>query len=360
MDDDSFSRLVGRIYDTVIVPEEYDNVLNGVLQATNSHFMLVTAFHRDQRAAMPPRFIGELTSRRLDGIAEYTAGAAAGDLTLAFVHANPNGGLFETDTVLDREAHAVHPYINWNKHYVGNAHWIAHFQPSGSTLFGASLHPCSGDDPHTASERRRFAALFDHMARAWKLATIPTDLASHHEAIAIVNGAGRPVAMSPRAAALVDSGDGLMTHQGELLPSDRRIWPRWREALQRVAVERWRNDDALLLPRRGQAKPLLAVIGATPLQPGFASYARDVLIRFVDRAAPPADITTISMRLWGLTPAEARLLQVLVANDFALREAADRLGVTYATVRTQLACIFAKTETGGQPGLMRLVTRLSG
>lgn len=359
MDDELFARLVSRIYDSVIAPEEHDDVLNEVLRATNSHFMLVTGFRPGERAPIAPRFVGDLSSRKLDGIAEYAAGAAAGDLTVAFLNANPNGGLFETDVLLDREAHAAHPYIKWNRHYLGNAHWMAQFQAKGGGLFGASIHPRSLQDPHTASQRRNFKALFDHMARAWKLATRPADLSSHTEALVIVNCAGRPVAMSPAAAALVDAEDGLLIRWGELLPSDSRMWPRWREAVQSVAVRRWRDDEALVLGRGGSARSHLVVVGATPIRAGFGSYARDVLIRIIDRDAVPADLTAISMRLWGLTPAEARLLQTLIGNNFALRDAADLLGVTYATVRTQLASVFAKTETGGQPELMRLVTRLS-
>jgi DNA-binding CsgD family transcriptional regulator/PAS domain-containing protein len=360
MNDENFSRLVDRIYESVVAPEEHNRVLHEVMEATRSHFMLVTGFRPGEKTPIAPNFIGELSSRRLDGIADYEAGAAAGDLTVAFVNANPRGGLFETDVFMDREAHAAHPYIKWNRHYVGNAHWLAQFHAKDGGVFGASLHPSSQEEPHAASDRRLFKTMFEHMSRAWTLATRPADLSSHREAVAVVNCAGRAVAMSPAAEALVDAGDGLVIHQGELLPSDRQMRTRWRDAIRCIGFERWRDDEAMLLPRRNGARSHLVAVGATPLQPGFGGYARDVLIRIVNRDAVPIDLTVTLMLLWGLTPAEARLLQVLVQNDFALRNAAERLGVTYATVRTQLASVFAKTETSGQPELMRLVTRLSG
>jgi DNA-binding CsgD family transcriptional regulator len=197
------------------------------------------------------------------------------------------------------------------------------------------------------------------MARAWKLATRPADLSSTKEALAIVNCAGRLIAMSPAAEKLVSAGEGIALVANELLPSERRLQSLWRDTVRQVALAPRHDDEAFLLPRSGSMQPLLATIGAVPLRSGFGSYARDVLIRVVNLQAPHADIRVASMRVWGLTPAQARLLQALVDNNFALRDAADRLGITYTTVRTQLASVFAKTGTCRQPELMRLATSLA-
>ena len=62
---------------------------------------------------------------------------------------------------------------------------------------------------------------------------------------------------------------------------------------------------------------------------------------------------------FGLTAAESRLA-ALLASGAELREAAARLGITYATARTRLAEIFQKTETRRQGELIRvLLTTLS-
>lgn len=358
--DEYFNRLVERIYDSVIAPEHHDEVLSEVLRATGSHFMLVSAFRPGEQEPITPRFVGEISSRMLDGIADYAAGASQSDPTVAFLTANPGGGVFATDVYLSRDSHAAHPYIKWNKHYLGNAHWSARFEAKGGALFGASLHTCSPDEPHSAQERRTFELLFKHMARAWRLATRPPDLASRKEALAVVSCTGQLIEMSPALEALVEAADGLTIRSGELLPAERRSWSRWRDAVRQVTWRRTHEEEALLLARPGGAHPLVAIVTATPIGPGFASYSHDALIRIVDRAAVPVDVAATAMRLWGLTMAEARLVRTLVANDFALRDAAEHLHVTYATVRTQLASVFAKTDTNGQPELMRLMTRLSG
>jgi DNA-binding CsgD family transcriptional regulator len=61
--------------------------------------------------------------------------------------------------------------------------------------------------------------------------------------------------------------------------------------------------------------------------------------------------------IWGLTEAEARVAALLAAGH-APREAADKLGISFNTVRTHLQRIFAKTDTARQGELIGLLTRL--
>ena len=68
------------------------------------------------------------------------------------------------------------------------------------------------------------------------------------------------------------------------------------------------------------------------------------------------DVLPVSLlrSLFGLTPAEAKLAARLARGD-ALAAAADELGISYATARTQLAMIFRKTDTSRQGELIRLL-----
>jgi len=71
---------------------------------------------------------------------------------------------------------------------------------------------------------------------------------------------------------------------------------------------------------------------------------------FVD----PAGIVSV----FGLTPAEARLVSRLVAGD-DLARAASMLDVSTNTARTQLKAAFAKTETHRQSDLVALLAKLA-
>jgi DNA-binding CsgD family transcriptional regulator len=117
----------------------------------------------------------------------------------------------------------------------------------------------------------------------------------------------------------------------------------------------------MLVARASGARPYAVLVDPLPDQAQLAAFARGALIRIVDPEAQPLPDAVARWRtLWGLTAAEARAASALVAHEFDLRAAAEASGITYATIRTQLAAIFAKTGTGGQPELMRLLTRVSG
>lgn len=61
-------------------------------------------------------------------------------------------------------------------------------------------------------------------------------------------------------------------------------------------------------------------------------------------------------RLYGLTPAEGRLAH-LILDGSGLAEAAQRIGVSRNTARTQMKQIYAKTDTHSQADLIRLHAR---
>ena len=79
---------------------------------------------------------------------------------------------------------------------------------------------------------------------------------------------------------------------------------------------------------------------------------------FVARAnlMPPADIGTVA-RIYGLTPAETRVLQHLLAGA-SLTEAATALGVSETTAKTHRNHIFLKTGVSRRTDLFALIARL--
>jgi DNA-binding CsgD family transcriptional regulator len=62
--------------------------------------------------------------------------------------------------------------------------------------------------------------------------------------------------------------------------------------------------------------------------------------------------------LFGLTSAEARLAQHLARGD-SVEEIAQTLCIKMSTARTQLAAIFAKTDTRRQAKLVAILSRLA-
>ncbi len=73
------------------------------------------------------------------------------------------------------------------------------------------------------------------------------------------------------------------------------------------------------------------------------------------RAVAPGEMLRA---LFGLTPAETRLLRQLLQHDAALPEHASQLQLSLNTLRTQLKAIFLKTHCRRQSDLLRLLDQL--
>lgn len=74
-----------------------------------------------------------------------------------------------------------------------------------------------------------------------------------------------------------------------------------------------------------------------------------------DFPAPPGRLL---QECFHLTPAETRLARIIARGE-PLERAAQSLGIKLPTARTQLAAIFAKTNTRRQPQLVALLSRLA-
>jgi DNA-binding CsgD family transcriptional regulator len=82
-----------------------------------------------------------------------------------------------------------------------------------------------------------------------------------------------------------------------------------------------------------------------------------VVIFISDPELRDVSLTDVLHEVYGLTPAEAELAQLL-AQGISLEAAAKRRNVTLNTARSQLKQVFAKTDTRRQGELLKLV--LSG
>jgi DNA-binding CsgD family transcriptional regulator len=62
----------------------------------------------------------------------------------------------------------------------------------------------------------------------------------------------------------------------------------------------------------------------------------------------------VLIRLYGLTPAEAKVA-ALIVRGMSARQAAEGLAISYNTVKSHLKRVFAKTGTKRQGDLIRLI-----
>jgi len=120
--------------------------------------------------------------------------------------------------------------------------------------------------------------------------------------------------------------------------------------------------------RHDVASHPLRQFGPRPSRPDPHQRSASVAGNPADSAAPPPGIMAILdlpvpsetrlKALFDLTAAEARLAQRLARGD-SVEEAAQALGVKMTTARTQLAAIFAKTDTRRQAKLVAILSRVA-
>lgn len=180
-----------------------------------------------------------------------------------------------------------------------------------------------------------------HLARATADAIFP--------ALALIDGQGR-VVFANRPAQRLCAGDGLRLKEGRLVAAT----PRLQTRLDRLLTQKGAPAAALQVPRTAGRPALwlmpvdLPETGESP--PDARRPSKALLIH--DPAMQDVNLKDFAA-LHGLTPAEGRLLEALLAHS-GLPEAARHLGVSINTVRSQLRAILDKCGAHRQAELIRM------
>ena len=118
------------------------------------------------------------------------------------------------------------------------------------------------------------------------------------------------------------------------------------------------SGGAMSISRADFRQPLQILV--MPLRTAALYLGKDLPVAGIFISDPekrPVSDNELLRQLYGLTPAESRLAQMLAAGE-SLNDAAEKLRVATSTVRSQLKSIFAKTNTHRQSDLVRVLLRL--
>ncbi|MFO1111132.1 MAG: LuxR C-terminal-related transcriptional regulator [Bradyrhizobium sp.] len=179
--------------------------------------------------------------------------------------------------------------------------------------------------------------------------------------ILLTEGRGRISYMNGSAENLLKSGTALRSKDGHLIAAraDSRdalssaiaqsVSGRAPASTGQYSVPLPDDEGAGLI---ANVLPLQWRDGRNPL--GSLPGAAAVIIQ--NPAESPKPPLEALAKLYGLTASEQKVLE-LIAEGAAPQEAADRLSVSLTTVKTHLQHVFAKTGTGRQADLVRLVAQ---
>lgn len=169
---------------------------------------------------------------------------------------------------------------------------------------------------------------------------------------------GRISFLNPTARRILDLRDGLSLRPDGLhaaVPSEGALLLRRIAAVRSDPASFLSGNELIRVSRPSGARSFEVLVQPISTAGGSSAFAhRGALIFLHDPEAVPAAATTCFRTFFGLTPAEARLAE-LVAEGADLATAAARLEITIETARTHLKRIFGKTNTHRQAQLAQLL-----
>lgn len=167
--------------------------------------------------------------------------------------------------------------------------------------------------------------------------------------VLIVDGASRILFLNHPAHRILDRRDGLRVTAGVLWTPEKRY--RLARAVAIAASRRESSFDALeFAGAQGTAYRVT-------ISPWTLEGRSCALVTIDEPGASQPDATRIAARLYGLTAAEAAILNALLSG-LAPEEIAERRAVSLATVRTQVQQLLRKTGKHRIADMLVLIARL--
>ena len=171
---------------------------------------------------------------------------------------------------------------------------------------------------------------------------------------------GIVVLSNRRAEAILKESDGLMIFHGRLVAMSSRDDSKLQSTIARtVAGGQTAQDFSLHVTRKSEALPLQVTITSNASNLSEDGTQLAALVFVSDPAQQPRSCSAALRQLYGLTPTESRLADML-NEGLEVCDAADRLGVTIETARFHLKRALSKTGARRQAELIRLMLSLPG
>ena len=176
--------------------------------------------------------------------------------------------------------------------------------------------------------------------------------------VLLATSEGQIVYANDVAETLMRLRRGLCCRQGRIIATEVKATQKLQELISAVLVpinETLSGGSLILLDQHGKESFAIHVVPVLRVTSNrLVSQERLVAGLFIiDRNRDAAERVNVFAPLFGLTPAETRVLAALISGK-RLISAAKRLEMTEQTARTHLKHILSKTDTHCQAELMRL------
>ncbi len=368
-DDDRLQTLISEIYNSALEPARWSATLANLANAFGGN---AVAFSGKDFRENCPTFI--IQTGFCDEIVKlYTEHYVKGDLRFAVGQHLPAGSIiheqmFITEAEIDRSEYYQEFLAPFDFRY----HAGAVLENSSDVVAAVTLQRSSRAGAFASEDIKRFSLLLPHFQRALLIQQRLETLQRREQmlievldrlptGVMILDGHTKPVVMNRAAESIIAYGDGLRSGPDGLAACRPRETAALRklvsDALASVTGRGTVAGHSLHLSRPSGKRPLIAwvVPSGSALMLELTLAGPHVLLFVADpETRPQVALAPAFIRFYGLTPTEARLLQVLV-NGATPENAQVEFGISMATVRKHLQTIFGKAGVNRQTDLVRLV-----
>ena len=370
-DDATVLRIAGRLYERAEEADGWDDALQDLADELQG---VALCLHQYDLCGRTGEVVRPLRGLTAEDAREYRDQHAANNVWLARLPGSPQ----PADVIV---SHKLYPEDELVRHRFyhefleprGLFALVAAVLYAGSSEF-ATVNFLRGPRPgrFTDVEELLVLRLAPHLRNVhrveWQFATIRArrallaDALDHLQTAVLALDPDLRIIVANRAAeGLVETGNCLRIVRGKLELRDPMARDALREAVGGLAAAAQGHGtaagDSFPISRPSLACPYVAT--AIPIRPLVPTDNCNgacclLLVEDPDRHDVPPERRL--MKLWGLTPAEARAA-ALLASGLSLREISAQLEISFNTVRSHLQMIFLKTDTSRQGELVYLLTR---
>jgi DNA-binding CsgD family transcriptional regulator/PAS domain-containing protein len=361
-----FSSLLEALYDAALNPMDWPRVAQLFAQALESESCAIWHLDLAQGAAGILGLTGNFDAK---AISDYEAYYHQKDLVAIRMAQSGRGqAMLSTEVVREAEFLDSEIFVDYAKPMRLGFFWsVGGVIPVEAQVMGAiGIHRPRGARAFQEEDKRRLALLLPHFSRAMQLQRRLQGLTQHNRIVVdaleklsvgmiAVDAQAKVLFVNPTAERLLRAGLGLTCRRGCLGATDPSKQDELRQLIQQAGLAALGSPSeaggVLALPRPN-GRPLSLLV--CPLRPHALTLGPTpaALLIFGDPDASPATSTQALIELYGLTPAEAKLMAALVDGE-RLEDYADRHQISINTARTQSKQVFAKTGHGRQADLIR-------
>lgn len=393
---ESLSYLLDNLYEAAADPDRWPDFLNAICsraQASRAYFLLQdAASHRDFSVQ-----IGFSEQEQRDYVSYY---AQYDILFQKVVQAQQEAGgdwiCERSALVADDEYHKSLIFNEFIRPTGSNHVAVAALSGLPGTTGGIGIQRPGSQEPFGEDALSLITVLAPHLKRALGLHGTLVKLRGENEdlrhtveqincAIVCTDAHGRILQTTSTARRILESKDGLFLVNQRLTAavgsersrletlifgaaatasgrgSEMLVEQSLSHSPQAGKSGRWSapSGGAMLVSRRPPKRPLQVVVFPFRSSSLFTETRPATLIFLSDPDATPTGRGELLRALYGLSPAEARLTDSLIAG-MDVKTAAEHLRLTQETARFQLKQIFRKTGVHSQSALIRLSLPLPG